>query len=92
MISAHRATHSLQIATSGVGPAMIEATWLRGLPQNEHRMASTDGLGPDGSSVMARERAALRAASLGPRGPVLSGIAARPPGTDARRNGPTDAG
>jgi hypothetical protein len=52
MIAAHRATHSLQIATSGVGPATIDSTWLRGLPQNEQRIESDDRLGPDGSSFM----------------------------------------
>jgi len=40
----------LQIATSGVGPATIEATALRGFPQNEQRIGSTDRLGPVGSS------------------------------------------
>ena len=85
-ISAHSATHSLQIATSGVGPATRDATWLRGLPQNAHRIASTDGLGPGGSSVMARDRASLRSASVGcgAAGPVCeagmpSGAVPRPP-------------
>ena len=51
MISAHMPTHSLQIAIAGVGPATIDATWLRGFPQNEHRIESDDRLGPAGSSV-----------------------------------------
>jgi hypothetical protein len=49
MISAHISTHSLQIATAGVGPATIDATALRGFPQNEQRIESTDRLGPAGS-------------------------------------------
>jgi hypothetical protein len=50
MIAPQRSTHSLQIATSGVGPATIEATALRGFPQNEQRTESADRLGPVGSS------------------------------------------
>ena len=40
----------MQIATAGVGPASIDATALRGFPQNEQRIESTDRLGPVGSS------------------------------------------
>ena len=54
MISPHSATHSLQIAIAGVGPATIDATSLRGFPQNEHRIESADRLGPNGSSCIAR--------------------------------------
>jgi len=50
MISAHRWTHSLQIAIDGVGPATIDATSLRGFPQNEQRIDSVDRLGPWSSS------------------------------------------
>jgi hypothetical protein len=50
MISEQRSTHSLQIATAGVGPAMIDSTALRGFPQNEQRIDSTDRFGPAGSS------------------------------------------
>ena len=53
IISAHSATHSLQIATAGVGPATIDSTSLRGLPQNEQRIDSADRLGPWTSSLMA---------------------------------------
>ena len=53
MISAHCATHSLQIATAGVGPATIDSTSARGFPQNEQRIDSADRLGPWGSSLMA---------------------------------------
>ena len=90
-ISAHSATHSLQIATSGVGPATRDATWLRGLPQNAHRIASTDGLGPGGSSVMARDRASLRSASVGPfrRAWTPGGLVATPDRTGP--HGPKDA-
>lgn len=52
-ISAHSPTHSLQIAIAGVGPATIDATSLRALPQNEQRIESADRLGPCGSSLMA---------------------------------------
>ena len=90
-ISAHSATHSLQIATSGVGPATRDATWLRGLPQNAHRIAWTDGLGPGGSSVMARDRASLRSASVGPfrLASMPGGLIATPDRTGP--HGPKDA-
>jgi hypothetical protein len=54
MFSAHISTHSLQIATAGVGPATIDATAARGFPQNEQRIESADRLGPAGSSVTVR--------------------------------------
>ena len=40
IISAQRSTHSLQMATDGVGPHTMGSTSAYPLPQNEHRIPS----------------------------------------------------
>jgi hypothetical protein len=43
MIRAQSPTHSEQIATAGVGPAITLSTSLPRFPQNEQRIDSRDG-------------------------------------------------
>ena len=78
MISAHSATHSLQIATAGVGPATIDSTSARGLPQNEQRIESADRLGPGASSGMGRPRAPSGQGRTAPRMPRAGAAHQRP--------------